>query len=255
MSKVSTVSSLVRLAARAEEDFVQVTRGVIEDANFDQVSDYFDRLNLPRAIVVEPGITELPYLAVLPEHIGTFEEEQVVSNGIQKFLERHERKLKWHISHPAPEGIGNVLLLMRAISMVTDMRLRRLHLVMRRSDVLTPSHWAIAREMMNRSFLGFRNFLSLLVDWMDAAKSAIPMDQILSHVGQFHLTLDKQVQLLEEHSRRIEERRLDLTIEPERYPPVKPPVYFGGDLLGPGPWHQYWDTIERKSHKFRESLA
>ncbi|MBN2798496.1 MAG: hypothetical protein JXX28_05050 [Deltaproteobacteria bacterium] len=255
MSKVSTVSSLIRLAARTEEDFINVTRSVLEDGNLEVCSEYFDRLNIPRSVGSESNQMELPYLAVTSEQIGTFEEEQAISQGIQKFLERHERKIKWHTTHPSEEGIDNVLLLVRATAVLTDMRLRRLHLLLRKSQVLTPGQWAIAREMMNRAFLGFRNFLSLLVLWMDAVKAVLTPETLTERVGAFHRILDAQVQLLEEHSRKIEDRRLELTIEPERYPPVKPPVYFGGDLLGPGPWRQYWDTIERRAHRFRESLA
>ena len=52
-----------------------------------------------------------------------------------------------------------------------------------------------------------------------------------------------------------EERRVELTVLPEGFPPVRPPIYFGGDLMGRGPWRQYWSTIESRAHHVRESLA
>ncbi len=42
---------------------------------------------------------------------------------------------------------------------------------------------------------------------------------------------------------------------PEGFPPVKPPLYFHGDLLGKGPWKLYWNTVKGRAHNFREAVA
>ena len=60
---------------------------------------------------------------------------------------------------------------------------------------------------------------------------------------------------LEEARERVEERRSELTVLPEGHPPVKPPLYFGGDVLGRGPWTQYWKALNSKAHHFRESVG
>jgi hypothetical protein len=48
---------------------------------------------------------------------------------------------------------------------------------------------------------------------------------------------------------------MELTVVPVGFDPVKPPVYFGGDLLGRGPWKQFWNAIEDRSLHFREALG
>ena len=42
---------------------------------------------------------------------------------------------------------------------------------------------------------------------------------------------------------------------PEGFPPVKPPNYFSGDLLGKGPWKQFWAVVDARAHHFREAVG
>ena len=44
-------------------------------------------------------------------------------------------------------------------------------------------------------------------------------------------------------------------LPPDGLPPVKPPVYFSGDLLGRGPWKQYWAQVNSRAHSFREGIS
>ena len=81
-----------------------------------------------------------------------------------------------------------------------------------------------------------------------------PMD-LADRLDTFYEILDGQVRKLEDYRRAIEERRVELTVTPEGYPPVKPPNYFGGDLMGVGPWAQYWNNVIAKAHHFRESVG
>ena len=71
----------------------------------------------------------------------------------------------------------------------------------------------------------------------------------------FYEFIDEKVRLLEDYRKKIEERRAELTVTPEGYPPVKPPNYFGGDLLGRGPWKQFWNNIDDRAHHFREAIG
>ncbi|MFT7522111.1 MAG: hypothetical protein ACI9MC_004263, partial [Kiritimatiellia bacterium] len=178
------------------------------------------------------------------------------ADGIQKYMDRHERKIKWHAGHPAMAGADNVVLVMRTCSAVTHHRLERLQLLLRSKDELTAVEWATAREMMNRSYLSIRNFMSLMSGpWIDSMTQTIGRDALSERLGPFYEKLDSTVRLLEEHRKRIESRRIELTVLPEGYPPVKPPNYFGGDLMGVGPWSQYWKNIVAHSHHFRETVG
>ena len=105
----------------------------------------------------------------------------------------------------------------------------------------------------SRSYLSFRNFLVLLAGpWIDAMHAAVPRDELAEKIGNFYEFVDAHIRRLEEARERIEDRRQELTVVPDEFPPVKPPVYFGGDLMGRGPWKQFWSTIDNKAHHFRE---
>lgn len=257
-TKVPTIASLVRTAAKSETDFIAVVQGVFEEADVDRIWEFFDRLNIPRSQGAEGGLLdELPNLETeATMRIWDFAAEAKLSKGIQRFLDRHERKIKWHAGHPSLEGAENVLLLFRAAMAVTNLRLRRLVKVMRSQDELTPIEWSSARTLMNHSYLSFRNFLSLTAtDWIDAVQLAVPPEELTEKVGTFYELVDGEVRVLEEMRTALEDRRAELTVLPEGFPPVKPPNYFGGDLLGRGPWKQFWQAISAKAHHFREALG
>jgi len=188
--------------------------------------------------------------------IWGFEEEVAIGNGIQRFLDRHERKIKWHATHPSLEGSENVLLLFRACMATTTLRLGRLRKLLASKEELTPLEWAQARRLMNKAFLSFRNFLNLVADpWLDAMKSTFEPHEIAERLGNFYELVDATVASLETHKDELEEKRRELTVTPEGHPPVKPPVYFHGDLLGKGPWKLYWSNVNAKAHQFREATG
>lgn len=267
MSKAVTIASLVRSAARSEADFHNTIAEVFIEGDLERAAEFFDKLNIPRSTGAESGLfrhLRVPGPDLL--QIGTFAQEHAISRGMQRYLDRHERKIKWHAGHPSEEGVSNVLLLFREAMFVTNLRLKRLQLLLDSTDELTPQQWAAAREMMNRSYLSFRNFLSLTAhDWVDAAGSVMSPDDLADKlrnmegeddsVDDYYQLVDQQIRDLEETRERIETRRLELTVAPEGFPPVKPPNYFGGDLMGRGPWKQFWNQLNASAHHFRESVA
>lgn len=267
MTKSVTIASLVRSAARSESEFYATIEDVFTEGDLERAAEFFDKLNIPRSTAAEGGLfKELPVPSGIVLTLGTFEQEHAISRGIQRYLDRHERKIKWHAGHPSAEGVSNVLLLFREAMYVTNLRLRRLHLLLDTTDELTPNQWAVAREMMNRSYLSFRNFLQLTAhDWIDAVGTTMSPDELADHlrnvdnepdsVDDFYQLVDHQIRELEEARGKIEERRLELTVAPEGFPPVKPPNYFGGDLMGRGPWKQFWNHLNAAAHHFRESVA
>jgi hypothetical protein len=258
MSKAVTIASLTRAAARDEAEFASTVQSVIDDCDHARTAEFFDRFNIPRSVGLSaPGHKDpLPAIKIRPEHIGTFEEEGEISEGIQKFLERHHRKLKWHASHPSLEGAENLMLLYRAAIVCTMIRLQRLDYLLATKTELTPRDWWVAREMMNKSYLGMLNYLDQLSGaWADAMLATFPRDEVLERVGGFYEIVDAMVRYLEQHRDRIEARRQQLAVLPEGFPPVKPPVYFGGDLMGTGPWNYFWNNLMAKAHLFRETLG
>ena len=259
MSKIATISSLVRTAAKSEADFVRTVIAVFEEEDPERAAEFFDKMNIPRSTGAEGGLLdEIPTLTGAPiDNMWTFEHEGKIGYGIQRFLDRHERKIKWHSTHPSLEGSENVLLVFRAAMMVTNMRLERLKRIMASKDELTPQEWRTSRDLMNRSYLSFRNYLRLTGGaWIDAMQQSFSADELLERVGNFYELIDNEVRALEDYREAIEERRLELTVlPPNDLPPVKPPLYFNGDLLGRGPWKQFWANINSRAHVFRESVG
>jgi len=258
MTKVATIASLVRTAAKQEPEFVATILAVFEEAEIDRIWEFFDRLNIPRSQGAEGGLLDpLPTLITpATTKIWGFQAEKKISKGVQRYLDRHERKIKWHATHPSIEGTENVLLLFRACMMVTELRLRRLKILLDSKDELTPIEWSIARDLMNRGFLSFRNFLNLAAGpWVDAVMVSVSREDLAEKMGNFYELVDAQVRLLEDMRGLIEDRRMELTVLPEGFAPVNPPKYFGGDLMGRGPWKQFWANLNSKAHHFRESIG
>lgn len=258
MSKAATIASLVRVAAKTEAEFAATVQQVLEENDTERAVEFFDRMNIPRSVGLDDGPTAVvPRIVVSADQVVGFENERELSNGIQKFIDRHERKLKWHAAHPALEGVPNVLLLFRCTVMLTDLRLERLHVLLRKKEELNPLEWAIARELMNRTYLSFRNYLNIVAgEWLDAMASVSGKAEINAALGGFYKLVDDTIRALESAREKFEERRQTLAVLPgEPYPPVKPPNYFGGDLLGKGPWKQFWGGVLNKSHAFREATA
>lgn len=258
MSKVATIASLVRNASRSEADFLQTIEEIFDEDDVERAADFFDRLNIPRSTGAEGNPLEGALAEPSPQmlRVTDFIAEQAISSGMQRYLDRHERKIKWHASHPDLDGVENVLLLFRQAMFITNLRLRRLQLLLDGTNELTPQEWAISRELMNRSYLSFRNFLNLAAgDWIDAMNTAVPRDELADKLGTYYELIDHQIRYLEDARQRIEARRLELTVVPEGFPPVKPPNYFGGDLMGRGPWKQFWNNLQGRAHHFRESIG
>ena len=244
MSKTSTISSLTRQAAKTEALFVETTQMVLSEETAERVADYFDKLNVPRSTGSDANFTEIQKLVVTADRIFSFEEERAISDGLQKCLDRHERKIKWHAGHPSVEGTENVLFVYRILIMLTDLRLQRIRLVLATKDELAPLEWGVAREMMNKTYLSYRRFLTLTSNnWVDAMLRTVPREQLAELLGSFHEYVDVSIQGLEDARTFIEERRQEIAVLPEGWPAVKPPIYFQGDLLARGPWKLFWAQV------------
>jgi hypothetical protein len=260
MSKAATIASLVRIAAKTEMEFAQTIQQVLDEGDVERAAEFFDRLNIPRSVGLDDPNNPVAPLKVInakADQVASYEAEKELSAGLQKFLDRHERKIKWHATHPGIDGVQNVLLLYRCALALTEHRLDRLLILLKKKEELTPIEWAIARELMNRAYLSYRNYLNLVAgEWLDEMMKAASKDQLRSAIGDFYQLVDKSIQTLEQARERMEERRVHLTVLPgDQFPPVKPPNYFGGDLLGRGPWKQFWTSVLNRAAHLRENIA
>ncbi|MFT6142915.1 MAG: hypothetical protein ACJAZO_000089 [Myxococcota bacterium] len=253
MSKVATITSLNRTAAKDEPLFIETCQMVLNEEPLERVAEFFDSLNIPRSVGSAHTLDPMSSFTIVTDRIGSYAEEKGISDGMQKFLDRHIRKIKWHAKHPSIEGAENVLFLTRCAIMVTEARVNRLELLLKSQDELDPIEWSYARELMNKSYLAFRNFLNELAgDWIEAMQTAVSREELMERLGSFYEFVDAQIRRLEAARERLEDRRMELTVIPEFYPPVKPPLYFHGDLMARGPWKQFWSVIDNKAHQFRE---
>ncbi|MCO4747509.1 MAG: hypothetical protein KC912_22100 [Proteobacteria bacterium] len=254
MTKTATISSLVRQAAKNEQLFLEVTQNVLSEEPHERIADFFDKLNIPRSVGSTANFEPIGSMTQTPDQIGTFEQEKAISDGLQKFLDRHERKIKWHAGHPSVEGTENVFFVFRCMIVATNARLQRIDFLLKSKDELNPREWGIAREMMNKTYLSFRRFLNLTAGpWVDAMTQTIPREQFTELLGEFHAFVDVAITQLEEGRGRIEDRRTELSVLPEGFPAVKPPIYFGGDLLARGPWKLFWSQVVDRAAHFREA--
>jgi hypothetical protein len=260
MSKAATIASLVRVAAKNEMEFAQTIQQVLDEGDVERAAEFFDRLNIPRSVGLDdPNNPAGAPRAIVArgDHVESYESERLLSSGIQKFLDRHERKIKWHATHPAMDGVQNVLLLYRCALALTEHRLDRLVLLLKKKEELNPVEWATARELMNHAYLSYRNYLTLFSgEWLDEMLKQAAKPEIKAALGDFYQLVDKSTHTLEAAREKIEERRAQLTVLPgEQFPPVKPPNYFGGDLLGRGPWKQFWTSVLSRTQRLREEMS
>lgn len=256
MSKPVTISSLVRQAAKTEGEFVTTVQAVFDEEPAERIAEFFDRLNIPRSVEGDAFLEPLSKFEGKAFEVTSYEDEHAIATGMQKYMERHLKKIKWHAQRPSVEGARNTLLVMREGMMITDLRIKRLVKLLDLKDELSPEEWAIARELMNRSYLAFRHFLIQFGGpWVDSAVLTIEREELEEMMGGFYELVDQLVRTLEEQREKIESRRSELTVLPPGHDPVKPPIYFGGDLMARGPWKQFWHVIEDRAHHFREALA
>ena len=115
MSKGATLSSLLRVAARTEEDFVTVVQSVLDESDHARTAEFFDKMNIPRSVLGEKTMEPITEFTLTPDQVGDYEQEHAIGLGIQKYMDRHERKIKWHVGHPSLEG-SNVIFVMRCAS-------------------------------------------------------------------------------------------------------------------------------------------
>ncbi|MFH1464973.1 MAG: hypothetical protein ABIO70_11370 [Pseudomonadota bacterium] len=244
-----TISTLVREAAKSEANFLNVLNTELLSDAPDRIEEFFAKLNIPRSTKADDTLVADLLLGNADQlAVTTFADEVKVAEGIQKFMDRHMRKLKWHVAHPAQEGITNCVRLFRAMGITTELRVLRILALMKSKQRLTVAEWGSARELLNRAYRELREATAIVTGpWIDALLSLDGRQEVLAELAPFAEMVARYVKVLETLRRSIEERRKEMEVKPEGYPVVRPPRYFGGDLLDTGSWKHFWGEISGMS--------
>ncbi len=252
-----TIQALIREAAKTEEKFRAILNEVMIAEPPERVEEFFGKLNIPRSTKADDTLTETFVLGDPSQiQVTTFAAEVKAADGIQKFMDRHMRKLKWHTAHPAVEGAGNCIRLFRAMGVVTELRIRRVVVLLDTKDRLTVEEWGNARELLNRAYRELREASAIVCGpWIDALFSLDARDEIMEQLTPFAGMVETYAQTARELREKVEERRVQMEVKPEQYPVVRPPRYFGGDLLDVGSWRHYWGELSGHVDSLKNSLG
>lgn len=250
-----SIASLVREAAKSETAFLASLNEVLDDEAPDRLEEFFARLNIPRSSKGDDTRAE----GGLPDGqsftVTTFQQEMQVTDSIQKFLDRHLRKIKWHVSHPAIDGAQNCVRLYRAMATVTELRIRRVIALLEANPTVTAEEWGTARELLNRAYREIREASSIVTGaWVEALATTAEPAQIKAALVDFPDVVSQVVQSLRDLRDQVEARRQEMEVRPAGYPPVRPPRYFGGDLLDISSWKHFWGELSAMSDSLRNNL-
>ncbi len=251
-----TITVLVREAARSETAFLATLNEILLDEEPGRLEEFFTKLNIPRSSRTDDTLSGDSGTSEAGLTVTTFEQEVRVTEGIQKFLDRHVRKLKWHVSHPTLDGAQNGLRLYRALAMVSRLRVRRTLALLEGRTRLTVREWGVARELLNRAYREFREATSIVTTtWVDALAAQNDRDGVKAALAGLPGIVTEQVRAIGELRDRIEMRRQALEVKPDAYPAVKPPRYFGGDLLDGPSWKHFWGEVNGMADTARNNLG
>lgn len=251
-----TIASLVREAAKSETSFLNTLSEILDDDEPERLEEFFSKLNIPRSVKGdEPQPEDDSPTGAAAISVTTFAQEMKITEGIQKFLERHMRKIRWHVAHPSLDGIQNCVRLYKAMSTVTELRIRRVAALLKARPRLTVEEWGMARELLNRAFREIREATSAVsTAWIESLMGTNEKDEVRRSLIGFPEQVDHTVKLLKELRDLVEEARLKTEVKPADYPPVKPPRYFGGDIIDVRSWRHYWGDLNGMSDSLRTSL-
>ena len=257
-TKPPTIASLVRLAAKSQKIYIENTVGIFVEDDSDRIVEYFGRLSLPRAWEDEEVITEWPAEGV--DTATAISREHELMAGITKYIERNVRKIKWHISHPGEGGAAAsanaVALVFEAQAEFAKLRLRRCIKLLAEAEILSAQEWGQARELMNRAFRDYRTTVQLIANkYLEQLFSVCERDEALEALAGYPAMIRKHTEELDALRDQIEEVRLAASVQPEGYPVVAPPRYFGGDLLDTASWKYFWGEVGNLSDNIRQQVG
>ncbi len=251
--KPPTLASLVRLAGATEESFIEGTLAILQEGDNERSVEFLTRLNLPRDFGLNPD--GIPSLEGLDVAVVDWQTETVIIEGMEKFIERHIRKLKWLVNHPDVEAVNAGVGLYRSKCIMTELRIRRVLALLQQSEVLNPIEWGVARELLNRAYRDFRRSSSLLThQFYESMVGSVEREEVRAALSPVPLVMKQHIARLAGLRDEVEVARQDLAVQPEGYPIVRPPRYFGGDLMETMSWKHFWGEVGTLQDSMRQHV-
>lgn len=241
MAKPPSIASLVRAAAVSRAAFVNTMVSVLETEETERIIEIFGRLNVPK---VYTEVADMPAIEEIPVSVKDFELEATLAGGFNTYIDRHMRKLKWHTTHVSNESVQAVINIYEAATAIAALRVRRVIALLETKEVFSAQEWGQARELINRAFRDFRELTKLLVNrWLPAAVDVVDHATLAEGLAGLPAIIRSRAQRFSALRDQLETCRLNIAVQPEGYPLVKPPRYFGGDLMEDGAWKIYWGEL------------
>jgi len=252
MAKPPSIASLVRAAAVSEASFVATMTNVLDTEEPERVIEIFGRVNVPK---VYGELADGPDIHDVVIAVGDFELEGVLAEGFNTYTDRHMRKLKWHTTHVSEESVTAVGNVYGASTIIAALRVRRVIALLGTKDSFSAEEWGLTRELINRSFRDFRELTKTLVNrWLPAAVEVVDAGILAAGLSHLPAVIRKRAQRFARLREEIEGRRSNIEVVPDGYPAVRPPRYFGGDLMEDGAWKIYWDELGALADSLEQSL-
>ena len=252
MAKPPSIASLVRAAAVSEAAFINTMTQVLDTEEPERVIEIFGRVNVPK---VYTELVEAPDIHDVEIKVSDYELEEVLAGGFNTYIDRHARKIKWHTTHASDESIVAVSNVYSAASAIAALRVRRVIALLDTKEIFSAEEWGVTRELINRAFRDFRELTKLLVNrWLPAAQEVVDAALLFEGVTHIPSLIRKRAQRFARLREEIEARRVNITVQPDGYPPVRPPRYFGGDLMEEGSWKIYWDELGALADSLEQTL-
>jgi hypothetical protein len=253
-AKRPSIASLVREAGESEAGFVQSLGTVLKEKDTDRFVEFATRLNQP--LRMEGTDEEVPGIDTLDIVVTDFETETIYASALNKFNARHMRKIKWHISHPDIDTVEPGIRIYCCIARIAELRLRRMVALLNSKEVLNPIEWGLARELMNCAYREFRDSSELVTQtWFEALFENFEQDEVRQRFSAVPDVLDGWAERLSALRDEVETRRVEMAVQPpEPYPVVRPPRYFGGDLMAQAAWKHYWGEVGTLADSLRQHV-
>ena len=253
-AKRPSIASLVRDAGASEAGFVTALGVILAEKDTDRFVEFATRLNQP--LRMEGTDEEAAGIDTLEIDVSDFETEAIYAAALNKFNARHMRKIKWHISHPDIDTVGPGIRIYRCIARIAELRLRRMIALLNSKEVLNPSEWGLARELMNCAYREFRDSTELVTQtWLESLFENFEQDEVRTRFAELPNVVDSWADRLSALRDEVEARRVDMAVQPpEPYPTVRPPRYFGGDLMAQSAWKHYWGEVGTLADSLRQHV-
>lgn len=254
-AKRPSIASLVRDAGASEAGFVTALDTVLKEKDTERFVEFATRLNQP--LRMEDSEEEAAGIDTLEIDVSDFDTETIYAGALNKFNARHMRKIKWHISHPDIDTVGPGIRIYRCMARISELRLRRMIALLNSKEVLNPTEWGLARELMNCAYREFRDATELVTQtWLDSLFENFEHDEVRQRFSDLPNVVDSWADRLSALRDEVETRRADMAVQPpEPYPTVRPPRYFGGDLMAQSAWKHYWGEVGTLADSLRQHVG